>query len=147
MTGGRVAHPFDNGQYSKMRVPHPSPSGEGAPPRCLQLRFQNIFSARDLWLRFWRSVRGMRSKLKRYHGTRDLHFITFSCYRREALLGTEYARRVFERTLEDVRRVHHRIRRDARARPPDRGRTGSRQALHGDTDAEAECRPASQRRR
>jgi REP-associated tyrosine transposase len=35
---------------------------------------------------------------------RDLHFITFRCYRRQGLLGTARARRVFERTLENVRR-------------------------------------------
>lgn len=46
----------------------------------------------------------MRSELKRYHGTRDLHFITFSCYRRQPLLGTAHARRAFERVLEKVRR-------------------------------------------
>jgi putative transposase len=34
----------------------------------------------------------------------NLHFITFSCYRRQALLGTPQARRVFEQTLERVRR-------------------------------------------
>ncbi len=46
----------------------------------------------------------MKSKLKRYHGTRDLHFITFSCYHRQPFLGTAHARRVFEHALEDVRR-------------------------------------------
>ncbi len=42
--------------------------------------------------------------LKRYQQARDLHFITFSCYRRALLLGTPQARRVFEQTLERVRR-------------------------------------------
>ncbi len=42
--------------------------------------------------------------LKRYQETRDLHFITFSCYCRAQLLGTPQARRVFEQTLERVRR-------------------------------------------
>ena len=41
--------------------------------------------------------------LKRYQEARDLHFITFSCYRRAPLLGTPQARRVFEQTLERVR--------------------------------------------
>ncbi len=42
--------------------------------------------------------------LKRYQQTRDLHFITFSCHHRAPLLGTPHARRVFEQTLERVRR-------------------------------------------
>lgn len=42
--------------------------------------------------------------LKRYQDTGDLHFITFSCYRRQAFLSTPHACRVFEQTLEDVRR-------------------------------------------
>ncbi len=42
--------------------------------------------------------------LKRYQQAGDLHFITFSCYRRQPLLGTAAARRVFEQTLEQVRR-------------------------------------------
>ena len=40
----------------------------------------------------------------RYQQTDDLHFLTFSCYRRVALLATPQARRVFEQTLERVRR-------------------------------------------
>lgn len=42
--------------------------------------------------------------LKRFQDARHLHFITFSCYRRAPLLGTAEARRVFEKTLEEVRR-------------------------------------------
>ena len=42
--------------------------------------------------------------LKRYQQARDLHFITFTCYRRGPLLGTPQACRVFEQTLERVRR-------------------------------------------
>jgi len=42
--------------------------------------------------------------LKRYQQARDLHFITFSCYRRAPLLDTPQARRAFEQTLERVRR-------------------------------------------
>jgi len=41
--------------------------------------------------------------LKRFQQTRNLHFITFSCYQRAPLLGTPEARRVFEQTLEKVR--------------------------------------------
>ncbi|HKD84476.1 MAG TPA: transposase [Terriglobales bacterium] len=42
--------------------------------------------------------------LKRYQDTGDLHFITFSCYQRQPFLSTPNACRVFEETLEDVRR-------------------------------------------
>lgn len=42
--------------------------------------------------------------LKRYQDTGDLHFITFSCYQRQPFLSTPHACRVFEQTLEDVRR-------------------------------------------
>ncbi|HYG99705.1 MAG TPA: transposase [Terriglobales bacterium] len=39
----------------------------------------------------------------RFHGTRDLHFITFSCCHRLPLLGTPQARSTFEQVLERVR--------------------------------------------
>ena len=42
--------------------------------------------------------------LKRYQQADDLHFLTFSCYQRIPLLATPQARRVFEQTLERVRR-------------------------------------------
>ena len=42
--------------------------------------------------------------LKRYQDRGDLHFITFSCYQRQPFLSTPHACRVFEQTLEDVRR-------------------------------------------
>jgi len=42
--------------------------------------------------------------LKRYQQAGELHFITFSCYRRLALLGSPQARRIFQQTLERVRR-------------------------------------------
>jgi putative transposase len=45
----------------------------------------------------------MPSGLKRFQQAGDLHFITFSCYRREPLLGSPSARRGFELTLERVR--------------------------------------------
>jgi len=40
----------------------------------------------------------------RFQQTGDLHFITFSCYRRAPLLGTPEARNTFEHALERVRR-------------------------------------------
>jgi putative transposase len=42
--------------------------------------------------------------LCRFQQSGDLHFITFSCHRRAPLLATPLARRVFEETLEQVRR-------------------------------------------
>ena len=41
-------------------------------------------------------------RLKRYQQARCLHFITFSCYRREPLLGRASARETFEAELERV---------------------------------------------
>ena len=48
----------------------------------------------------------MRNPLKRHYGQGDLHFVTFSCYRRKALLGTARARDRFVRILDEVRRRH-----------------------------------------
>lgn len=45
----------------------------------------------------------MPSGLRRYHNSGNLHFITFSCYRRLPLLSSISARHVFEQTLEQVR--------------------------------------------
>ena len=42
--------------------------------------------------------------LKRYQQTRQLHFVTFSCYHRQVLLGDPQARDLFVQTLETVRR-------------------------------------------
>ncbi|MCU1284246.1 MAG: hypothetical protein JWO13_596 [Acidobacteriales bacterium] len=44
--------------------------------------------------------------LKRFHETRRLHFITFSCFHRRPKLGTAARRRVFEFSLERVRRQY-----------------------------------------
>jgi putative transposase len=41
--------------------------------------------------------------LIRYQESGNFHFITFSCYRRQPLLGSSAAYRVFERALEEVR--------------------------------------------
>ena len=45
----------------------------------------------------------MTQGLKRYQFTGDLHFITFSCYRREPYLRTAAARTLFEQSLERMR--------------------------------------------
>ena len=46
----------------------------------------------------------MPSRLKRYQDFGSYHFVTFSCYRRLALLNSDHAKLTFERTLEEVRR-------------------------------------------
>jgi len=45
----------------------------------------------------------MPSGLERCHGGHDLHFITFSCYHRQPLLGSARWRDLFLRVLEQVR--------------------------------------------
>jgi putative transposase len=45
----------------------------------------------------------MRNPLRRYYGRGDLHFVTFSCYRRRPLLGTPRARDRFVKILNEVR--------------------------------------------
>src|SRR5215467_691423 len=47
-----------------------------------------------------------RNPLKRYYGRGDLHFVTFSCYRRRPYLGTARARNRFVRILQEVRIRH-----------------------------------------
>jgi putative transposase len=46
----------------------------------------------------------MPAGLKRYQQTRNFHFITFSCYRRQPLLGTDAAKNISEQILEETRR-------------------------------------------
>ena len=48
----------------------------------------------------------MRNSLRRYYGRGDLHFLTFSCYRRLPLLGTARARTCFVNVLGQVRSAH-----------------------------------------
>ena len=48
----------------------------------------------------------MRNPLRRFYGRGDLHFITFSCYRRHPLLGAARARDRFVSILDQVRSRH-----------------------------------------
>ena len=48
----------------------------------------------------------MPTGLKRYYGQGQLHFLTFSCYRRLPLLGTIRARNLFVKELGRVRREY-----------------------------------------
>ena len=41
--------------------------------------------------------------LQRYYGQGDLHFLTFSCYKRMAFLRTQRARNLFVKELAKVR--------------------------------------------
>lgn len=45
----------------------------------------------------------MPEGLKRYYGKGDLHFVTFSCYRRRPFLASERARNTFVKELARVR--------------------------------------------
>ena len=45
----------------------------------------------------------MPRRLKRYTGRGDLHFITFSCYERRALLQGKRAKNLFVKVLSEVR--------------------------------------------
>jgi putative transposase len=45
----------------------------------------------------------MPKNLQRFYGNSELHFITFSCYRRLPLLRSAHARNVFLQILSDVR--------------------------------------------
>jgi putative transposase len=52
------------------------------------------------------AMEGRRNPLKRYFGKGDLHFVTFSCYRRRAYLGTVRARNRFLKILDEIRLRH-----------------------------------------
>jgi len=47
-----------------------------------------------------------RNALRRSYGSGDLHFVTFSCYRRRPYLGTVRARNCFVNILDEVRSRH-----------------------------------------
>jgi putative transposase len=44
--------------------------------------------------------------LVRFQQSGNLHFLTFSCYRRQPLFNTKHAKDVFERSLEQIRRSY-----------------------------------------
>ncbi len=48
----------------------------------------------------------MTRGLIRFQQSRDLHFVTFSCYRRLPYLQSEYSKSIFERSLEETRRSY-----------------------------------------
>ena len=59
--------------------------------------------AAPLWFSRVRVLTFMRNPLQRHYGQGDLHFVTFSCFRRLPFLGTPRARDQFVRTLDQVR--------------------------------------------
>ena len=56
--------------------------------------------------RTWAYAEAMTQGLVRYQQTGDLHFVTFSCYSRQAFLATESAPSMFEDALERMRRQY-----------------------------------------
>src|SRR6266567_3121581 len=78
--------------------------------------------------------------LKRFQQTRDVHFLTFSCYKRRPNFRTPESRSTFEAALERVRQQYElcmlRVRRDARACASTDKRTRARHAGTGDAVAE-----------
>ena len=48
----------------------------------------------------------MTRGLRRYYDAEDLHFITFSCWRRQPILGTPRRRDLLSRVLEETRRKY-----------------------------------------
>jgi len=51
-------------------------------------------------------MRVIRHPLRRFYGRHDLHFVTFSCYRRRPYLGTARARNRFVRIPHELRQRH-----------------------------------------
>ena len=45
----------------------------------------------------------MPSRLKRFHQSRQTHFVTFCCYRRRALFLSGGSKEIFELALERIR--------------------------------------------
>ncbi len=62
-----------------------------------------VYPSQTLFSDFSYSV-FMPQTLHRFYGDGDLHFVTFSCYRRRRLLNSEAHRGLFLRILERVRR-------------------------------------------
>lgn len=70
---------------------------------------------REKWGRFIRhipsfflttKIHDVPSRLKRFYGSGDLHFVTSSCYQRQPLLGTPQCRDLFLTVLEAVRQKY-----------------------------------------
>jgi hypothetical protein len=73
---------------------------KGGWPRCgLDFRRRNHGDAHRLSIEYGARGSVMPKNLKRYYGCGDLHFVTFSCYRRIPLLRTIGARNEFVKAL------------------------------------------------
>src|SRR5271166_5977875 len=85
--------------------------------------------------------------LKRYQNVGTLHFITFSCYRRQPLLMKHGAAQMFvastRRSADKAWLLCLRLCRHARARPPVGERTRTRPFGHSDQSSQTVRRPAT----
>jgi putative transposase len=104
-----VAH-FSGTNYISVRkktgVPHFSPIlgevGKNFRDLSLQSPLLNVHLSQTLKQEFTYRRR-VPSRLKRYYGSGDLHFITASCYQRQPFLASAHPRDLFLRVLEQVR--------------------------------------------
>ena len=84
--------------FRNLRIEHSESISSGYEP--CEVR---ELGAAPLWFSRVRVLTLMRNPLKRYYGLGDLHFVTFSCYRRRPLLATPRARNCFVKILDRVR--------------------------------------------
>ena len=89
-----------------IRAPSLSPSDAGSPPagvpRPSLLGRETLLPDRTQCMILAIVPEG----LCRLHLTRQMHFITFSCYQRQPKLGAKRARNVFEQSLERTRQTY-----------------------------------------
>ena len=113
---------------------------------CRTLRFVRVRG-----LTFPGVQRSMRNPLRRYYGRSDLHFVTFSCYRRRPFLGTRRPRDRFVRILDEVRSRHAFrliwICGDAGTRSPAAQRSKESHAIESTASAETKGFPSAPRER
>jgi hypothetical protein len=78
----------------QLGVPRPG-SARAGPGRCLPIRRQSPYPVVKL--------QECHSGLRRFHQTAQMHFVTFSCYRRQPKLATLRTRCIFEQSLQRSR--------------------------------------------
>ena len=90
----------------------------------------------------------MPTGLKRYQETKQFHFITFSCYKRQSFLRTATAKDTVQRLLEKnpqaARPMYRRLRHHARAHPSPYRRTRQRHPGHLSSVVEAANLPPAE---
>ncbi len=101
-------HPFQVPE--EINLDFASCPAAGCPTHSRSLRMSGMSPSECVGRHSHESDRGyphrMTKGLLRYYGTDDLHFITWSCYRRQPLLRTAMRRDLFLRILEDARRKY-----------------------------------------